>query len=218
MKYLPAVTHDLISNTIEAVFMKEVTNENDVKEKVRVKVRNYSSEQLDEFLDEAGDIGIPYAALVAAKAEDPEAMMLDLTNGIAPTADQAKTYMWEKIKLERDRRTRDGGFNVGDDWYHSDDRSRTQQLGLIILGDSLPSNLLWKTMGGEFVPMTQTLAKQILGPGAVQDRLNFIAAETHKGMMEASASPMEYDYSGGWPLMFGEDEVAPEVGEWPCKR
>ena len=117
---------------------------------------------------------------------------------------KAKTAMWEAIKAERDHRTDQGGYEVGSKWFQSDQRSRSQQLGLVLLGANIPAGLQWKTMDGSFVTMTQTLAQQILAAGAASDQAIFAAAETHRVAMEASADPVSYDYSGGWPKIYGE--------------
>lgn len=119
-----------------------------------------------------------------------------------PSAAQTKGAKWDAIKAERDRRTEQGGYKVGTKWFHSDQKSRSQQLGLVLLGASIPANLQWKTMDGSFVTMTQTLAQQILAAGAASDQAIFAAAETHKAAMEASADPSSYDFSGGWPATF----------------
>ena len=121
-----------------------------------------------------------------------------------PSVAQVKAAKWDAIKEKRDNLTGNGGFNVGAKWFHSDQMSRSQQLGLVLLGASIPANLQWKTMDGSFVTMTQTLAQQILAAGAASDQAIFAAAETHKAAMEASADPASYDFSGGWPLVFGE--------------
>jgi hypothetical protein len=115
-----------------------------------------------------------------------------------------KALKWEEIKIERDRRCDYGGYKVGAKWFHSDQRSRSQQLGLALLGNNIPANVMWKTMDGSFVAMTQTLAQQILGAAAQKDMANFAAAETHRAAMEASADPAYYDFSGGWPQVYGE--------------
>lgn len=107
--------------------------------------------------------------------------------------------MWRKIQAERDRR-KAGGVKVGDHWFHSDDASRIQQLALVIFGANLPANIMWKTMGGAFVPMTPTLIQQIFMTSASQDMTIFGAAEQHKAAMMASADPENYDYmSTLWP-------------------
>lgn len=117
----------------------------------------------------------------------------------APTV----TEIWERIKAERDRR-KAGGVKVGAKWFHSDDGSRIQQMGLVMMGASIPANLQWKTMDGSFITMSQTLAQQVFGAVAASDQTIFAASEMHKAAMEASADPASYDYSGGWPKIYGE--------------
>jgi hypothetical protein len=123
-----------------------------------------------------------------------------------PNAAQVKAGRWEAIKAERDRRTENGGYKASAKWFHSDQKSRSQQLGLVLLGANIPAGLQWKTMDGSFVTMTQQLAGQILAAGAASDQAIFAAAETHKAAMEASADPASYDFSAGWPASY-EPEV-----------
>lgn len=137
--------------------------------------------------------------------------MLDVVNGRvvvvpkpAPTPDEAKAAKWQAIKADRDRRTDTGGYLVGTKWFHSDQKSRSQQLGLVLLGFSIPVDLQWKTMDGSFIGMTPTLAQQILGAAAGSDQAIFSVAETHKAAMEASTDPASYDFSTGWPKVYGE--------------
>ena len=111
--------------------------------------------------------------------------------------------VWDSIKAERDRR-KAGGIKVGTKWFHSDDGSRIQQMGLVMMGASIPANLQWKTMDGSFVVMTQALAQQVFTGQAASDQAIFAAAETHQVAMEASADPASYDYSTGWPKIYGE--------------
>lgn len=53
--YLAAVCHDIKSNTLEATWLQET--ETELK---RVKCRNYSAEQKDEFLADTGAEGQKY--------------------------------------------------------------------------------------------------------------------------------------------------------------
>lgn len=120
-----------------------------------------------------------------------------------PTPEQAKATAWSGIKAERDRR-KAGGIKVGAKWFHSDDGSRIQQMGLVMMGASIPAGLQWKTMDGSFITMTQALAGNVFAAAAASDQAIFAAAETHRVAMEASADPASYDYSGGWPKIYGE--------------
>jgi hypothetical protein len=136
---------------------------------------------------------------------------LDVVNGRvavvpkpAATLAEKKAVGWANIKIERDRRLQSGGYKVGPRWFHSDTFSRIQQMGLVMLGASIPANTPWKTMDGTTVTMTQTLAGQVFATAAASDIAIFAAAETHKAAMEAAADPAAYDFSGGWPRVFGE--------------
>lgn len=126
----------------------------------------------------------------------------------------ARAAVWEAIKAERDRR-KALGVKVGAHWFHSDNQSRIQQLGLARKADRLEASggsmdtpfsgpgpggiLAWKTIGGSFVPMTPALAQQISGAVEALDQGVFAATEAHRMAMESSAQPESYDFSGGWP-------------------
>jgi hypothetical protein len=119
---------------------------------------------------------------------------------------QTKLTIWLLIQAERDRR-KSGGVLVGAHWFHSDDTSRIQFIGLLMYGANMPNNIMWKTMAGAFVQMTPTLAQQIFGSIAAKDTSIFTVAETHKAQMYASATPSTYNYLTGtpaWPLIYGE--------------
>lgn len=115
----------------------------------------------------------------------------------AATAEQ----IWPQIKAERDRRKSLGVLADGN-WFHSDADSRIQQLALVIMGQTMPTGIQWKTMSGSFVEMTPALAGQIFAATAALDQAIFAAAETHRAAMEASPVPADYDFSGGWPATF----------------
>jgi hypothetical protein len=58
MSYLATVTHDTQSNTLEAVWLELVGEQIQ-----RIKCRNYSVEQKDEFLSDCGEDGQKYVIL-----------------------------------------------------------------------------------------------------------------------------------------------------------
>jgi hypothetical protein len=58
MSYLATVTHDTQSNTLEVTWLELVG-----EELKRIKCRNYSIEQKDEFLSDCGDDGLKYITL-----------------------------------------------------------------------------------------------------------------------------------------------------------
>jgi hypothetical protein len=120
--------------------------------------------------------------------------------------------MWTRIKAKRDQ-VKNGGVLVGDNWFHSDDPSRIQQLGLkdrardALAAEADPAdplvidgaNVLWKTMGGAFVPMTPELIFLIVDAIGILDKRAFMAAEVHRATMAAQPDPAIYDFSGNWP-------------------
>jgi hypothetical protein len=112
--------------------------------------------------------------------------------------------MWERIKAERDRRKEIGGYPAVGKWFHSDVYSRTQILALAQLGANLPADVQWKTMDGTFLLLTPTIVGQMFQAAIAQDNATFKAAEVHRVAMEASADPASYDFSTGWPAVFGE--------------
>lgn len=134
-----------------------------------------------------------------------------LTQGNTPEPAQshedAAGYKWDAIKLERDRR-KAGGVKVKvgtvNKWFHSDDASRIQQMSLVMMGAAIPANLRWKTMDGSFVTMTQAVAASVFAAAVASDQAIFAVAEGHRVAMEASTDPAVYDYSTGWPAIFGE--------------
>lgn len=119
-------------------------------------------------------------------------------------AQKVKDDMWECIKRERDRRKLEGGYQVGLHWFHSDTFSRTQHLGLVIMGTNVPPNLNWKTMSGDFVLMTPTLASQIFQTAAASDAALFTVAEQKRAEMTISPNPANYNYLTAWPITYGE--------------
>lgn len=139
--------------------------------------------------------------LIAISDEEAEAI-----RNPPPSREQREQAAWNAIKAARDIRTSNGGYKVGNHWYHSDTFSRTQQMGLVMLGASLPQGVQWKTLSGEKVAMTPALAQQIFAAAAASDIAIFSAAEAHRAAMRASADPATYDFSGGWPPVFGEDQ------------
>ena len=125
--------------------------------------------------------------------------------------EQRRAAVWERIKAERDRRAA-LGVKVGQHWFHSDQKSRTQQLGLVLLGQAIPPGLEWKTLTFTqppvFVEMTPALAAAIVQATAASDKAIFSAAEVHRLAMEASAAPQDYDFSAGWPASIEEEAHA----------
>ena len=105
---------------------------------------------------------------------------------VVPPIAQQKLSMWGKIKEKRDK-VKAGGVLVSTKWFHTDDASRIQQLGLVQLGANIPAGIMWKTMDGTFIEMTQQLASDIFAAVTTLDITAFANAETHRIAMEGCA-------------------------------
>lgn len=119
------------------------------------------------------------------------------------TLAQERATVVARIKAERDRRAQQGGFPAAGKWFHSDTFSRSQQIGLVILGQNIPPALMWKTMDGSFIEMTPTLAQQIFASAANQDAATFKRAEELQFFANTEPNPGGLVLNG-WPPIFGE--------------
>lgn len=178
--------------------------------------------------DEITDLGLSKVITVGERkdsryydnVESLEGKSLTIT-AIAKDSSAIKSIRWEEVKSVRDR-LKNGGFKVNIDgcekWFHSDVDSRVQHLGLKDMArDHLASGGLkddvltirrqpvrWKTMDGSFVAVSAKTAFDIVAAACDLDANIFVVAEMHKSALQASADPASYDFSGGWPKVFGE--------------
>lgn len=111
--------------------------------------------------------------------------------------EQITQVYWNKIKIKRDDIIDNGGCEVGGKWFHSDPKSKQQQLALAMLGTNLPAGLQWKTMDGTFVEMTPTLAAQLFAAQVARETAIFALAEEKK-----AALPADLDITVGWPAVY----------------
>jgi hypothetical protein len=102
----------------------------------------------------------------------------------------------------RDTKLANGGFKVGDKWFHSDTFSRTQQLALTMLGNNLPNNIDWKTMDKSKIRLTPQVVQQLFGSAVTQDNSIFSYAETLTEAVMAAEDPSTIDINAGWPETF----------------
>lgn len=124
---------------------------------------------------------------------------------VLPYAAASRTYaqVWEGIKAIRDHKTQLGGFPAAGKWFHSDTFSRSQHLGMVLAGASLPA-IPWKTMDGTFITTTPALAQQIFAAAFAQDGAMFAHAENLRA--QALIDPNAVDITAGWPQVY-EDTV-----------
>jgi hypothetical protein len=156
------------------------------------------------------DGGWSYVSIPAPEPEAPQ------------TREDIEQSQWLLIRAERDRRQA-CGVAVGGHWFHTDIDSRIKWLGLdrqaekVLAAGGTPDTILqklgqdimWKTMSGDFVPVTVQVAFDVVAATGDLDALVFAAAERHKAAMEASQAPEQYDFTGDWPAAFGDEGVTP---------
>ncbi len=152
---------------------------------------------------EIGALLLKSIAGCVAVSVDSGVYAVDVGGSVRPATaqelhDAAALLATARIKAERDRR-KNAGTPAGGHVFHSDSESRIQQLGLVMMGSSMPAGIMWKTIGNGFVEMTPTLAGQIFTATATRDAQLFGVAEQHIAAAAASEYPLAYDYSTGWP-------------------
>ncbi|WP_192894832.1 DUF4376 domain-containing protein [Rodentibacter pneumotropicus] len=117
---------------------------------------------------------------------------------------EQRAAVWEKIKQKRHNNLRGGVYvkSIGK-WFHSNDESRQQYTFLRTL-DTLPPNLMWKTMDNSFVQLTKAILDELSLQLFLDEQADFTNAERHKAQMEQAESPLDYDFSDGWTETFAE--------------
>lgn len=124
---------------------------------------------------------------------------------------------WDDIKNQRDTR-KAGGVFVDSYWIHTDDSSRIQWIGLkdtardnITSGAKmtdfitlLGSTVIWKTLSGSYVPVTNQLAFDVVQATKNLDAILFATAEKMRQTVNAIPTPDQFDTTTGWPLTFTE--------------
>lgn len=108
--------------------------------------------------------------------------------------------MRQQITAERDRR-KFNGVLVSGKWIHTDTYSRTQWIGMTMLGQNLPV-IPWTSMDGTTINTTPALAQAVFQAVLTLDATTFAVAKAHKTAMEASDEPGAYNFSSGWMPTF----------------
>lgn len=118
--------------------------------------------------------------------------------------------VWERIKNMRDSLEDSGvAINIGGTiyWYHSDVKSLIKYafltLLVIIAPANFPVSLHWKTMTGEKVLMNITIVLAIFNSFLSAGSIIYEIAETHRQAMLLEPDPYNYDFTTGWPAVYG---------------
>lgn len=104
------------------------------------------------------------------------------------------------IKAERDRR-KFNGVLVSTKWIHTDTYSRTQWMGMVMMGASVPA-IEWTTMDNTSITTSQALAGAVFQATATLDSTLFAFAKSLIDTVNASGDPTSVDITTGWPATF----------------
>lgn len=104
------------------------------------------------------------------------------------------------IKAERDRR-KFNGVLVSTKWIHTDTYSRTQWMGMVMMGAGIPA-IEWTTMDNTSITTSQALAGAVFQATATLDATLFAYAKSLIDTVNASSDPAGVDITTGWPATF----------------
>lgn len=108
------------------------------------------------------------------------------------------------IDLEWNLRQLHGGYPVGNHWFHSDYKSKLQQIGFLIMGEGIP-RIQWKTMSGEKVQLSPVLAQQIFEAAGLYEIQLFDHAQALKqAVTQPDFDFTTFDPTVGWVKAFWE--------------
>lgn len=122
--------------------------------------------------------------------------------------EQLRAKLWGDTKAKRDAITEAGGCLVSGHWFHTDTKSKQQQMALTMLGAAIPAGLQWKTLSGAFVAMTQQLAGAVFVAQVTREQTLFAIAEGKRAALDAAdfEALAAFDVHAGWPDVY---EVPP---------
>ena len=131
----------------------------------------------------------------------------------------ARDRRWREIQQIRDRRFQ-LGFQCAGFWFHSDGNSKIQHLANKdtardqmaaafnatdpLLDPTSGGPIVWKTMGGAFVPLTLQLALDIVAANKAFEMATFARAEALRNEVNNASDPYAIDIAAGWPAVYGE--------------
>lgn len=124
------------------------------------------------------------------------------TQALVADLEARRSTARDAIKAERDRRKFNGVF-VSGKWIHTDTYSRTQWMGMVMMGAGIPA-IPWTTMDNTSTTTSQALAGAVFQATATLDATLFAYAKSLIDQVDASSEPQNIDIMTGWPTTFGE--------------
>lgn len=157
---------------------------------------------------------LPEGAVELSESQWGDRFNLRLVSGVLSNdpivrpLEVVKADVFFRVKAERDRRRFNGGVKVGVLWFKSDQLATGEYTALALIGAPLPEATVlragWRTMGGGTIDMTPLLVRQILAAGLAAVAAIDDVAQAHMTALATCEDPAAYDFSSGWPPVFGE--------------
>jgi hypothetical protein len=125
-------------------------------------------------------------------------------------AAQIVAVLWERINAKRDT-LQESGCQVGAHWFHNDLKSRSQWERMASRSAAMQptdpyqvggQQVSWKTMTGDFVPLTAGLIADVVAAFEIQEVAIFVRAETLRAQIAAVEFPEQVDVEAGWPSVY----------------
>lgn len=146
-----------------------------------------------------------------------DVLKVQFPSGLKKTVEDLNSF----VDAELSRRWRSGFPIIIDGvtkWFHSDEFSLAQHLGLkdnardlLAAGGAVTDNItidgqpvVWSTMDGSQVSITIQVAFNLVTAAGKRQVLIFAASEAHRVAIASSQDPASYDALSGWPSMFGD--------------
>jgi hypothetical protein len=182
------------------MFIDQATNR---RVNIYAPYKGFSKLDTPEIRQRAGVIEIPdptppedYSDETYYRTEQDDAPYVIFTK---KSPEQLLALRVSKLKQIRDELTESGGCLVQGKWYHTDVKSKQQQMALAMAGANLPLNLLWKTLDGSFIEMTPELATELFAAQMTREATIF-------GLCEAKQHD-DTPINEGWPERYVKEVV-----------
>jgi hypothetical protein len=108
--------------------------------------------------------------------------------------EQLAEVRWNKLKAIRDDLTENGGCFVQGKWFHTDVKSKQQQMALAMAAQHTALSVPWKTMDGTFIEMTSAIAGELFAAQMAREIEIFGICQTKR--TDAT------DVNVGWPARY----------------
>jgi hypothetical protein len=105
--------------------------------------------------------------------------------------EQLAEVRWNKLKAIRDDLTENGGCLVQGKWFHTDVKSKQQQMALAMAAQHTALSVPWKTMDGTFIEMTSAIAGELFAAQMAREIEIFGICQTKRTDTT--------DVNTGWP-------------------